>query len=220
MASCGPVSRKAGAWLDTKPSAPTSPAASLREMREYWSRVRYSSEAMVERWSGKGTPENLCFPNPHFCYVTLSCLFWIRLKFSLFRAYFLDFTWSEFFCLKTWFTGSLFQSWYSRFACYVRCSNGHFEKCHNHDFMGAIHLTKISENFGPRLNGSVRSNRKSFEKTERWTTFPGLTGWNFGWMDRALYLYGPAGMVRLSARFDLQSRLQKGSIITVSRMAQ
>ena len=32
-------------------------------------------------------------------------------------------------------------------------------------FMGAIHSTKISGNFGPKLNGSVRSNRKSFEKT-------------------------------------------------------
>ena len=31
--------------------------------------------------------------------------------------------------------------------------------------MGAIHSTKIPENFGPKLNGSVRSNRKSFEKT-------------------------------------------------------
>ena len=30
---------------------------------------------------------------------------------------------------------------------------------------GAIHSTKISGNFGPKLNGSVRSNRKSFEKT-------------------------------------------------------
>ena len=30
---------------------------------------------------------------------------------------------------------------------------------------GAIHSTKISRNFGPNLNGSVRSNRKSFEKT-------------------------------------------------------
>ena len=35
----------------------------------------------------------------------------------------------------------------------------------NADTMGAIHLTKISGNFGPNLNGSVRSNRKSFEKT-------------------------------------------------------
>ena len=33
------------------------------------------------------------------------------------------------------------------------------------DFKGAIHLTKISGNFGSKLNGSVRSNRKSFEKT-------------------------------------------------------
>ena len=30
---------------------------------------------------------------------------------------------------------------------------------------GAIHSTKNSGNFGPKLNGSVRSNRKSFEKT-------------------------------------------------------
>ena len=30
---------------------------------------------------------------------------------------------------------------------------------------GAIHSTKISGNFGPKLNGSVRSYRKSFEKT-------------------------------------------------------
>ena len=33
------------------------------------------------------------------------------------------------------------------------------------DSGGAIHSTKISGNFGPKLNGSVRSNRKSFEKT-------------------------------------------------------
>ena len=32
-------------------------------------------------------------------------------------------------------------------------------------FKGAIHSTKISGDFGPKLNGSVRSNRKSFEKT-------------------------------------------------------
>ena len=31
--------------------------------------------------------------------------------------------------------------------------------------MGAIHSTKISGHFGPKLNGSVRSNRKNFEKT-------------------------------------------------------
>ena len=30
---------------------------------------------------------------------------------------------------------------------------------------GAIHSTKLSGNFGPKLNGSVRSNRKSFQKT-------------------------------------------------------
>ena len=31
--------------------------------------------------------------------------------------------------------------------------------------MGAIHSTKISGNFGPKLNVSVRYNRKSFLKT-------------------------------------------------------
>ena len=30
---------------------------------------------------------------------------------------------------------------------------------------GAIHSTKISGNFGPKLNGRVQSNRKNFEKT-------------------------------------------------------
>ena len=35
----------------------------------------------------------------------------------------------------------------------------------NNKYVGAIHSTKISGNFGPKLNGSVRSNRKSFEKT-------------------------------------------------------
>ena len=43
-------------------------------------------------------------------------------------------------------------------------------------------------NLGPKLNGSVRSNRKVSKKRVRllrWTTFPGRTGWNFVWMDRA-----------------------------------
>ena len=31
--------------------------------------------------------------------------------------------------------------------------------------VGAIHSTKISGNFGPKLNGTVQSNRKSFKKT-------------------------------------------------------
>ena len=35
----------------------------------------------------------------------------------------------------------------------------------NCNTLGAIHSTKISGNFGPKLDGSVRSNRKSFEKT-------------------------------------------------------
>jgi len=35
----------------------------------------------------------------------------------------------------------------------------------NMDTLGAIHSNKISGDFRPKLNGSVRSNRKSFEKT-------------------------------------------------------
>ena len=34
-----------------------------------------------------------------------------------------------------------------------------------HNIAGAIHSTKLSGNFGPKINGSVRSNRKSLEKT-------------------------------------------------------
>ena len=43
----------------------------------------------------------------------------------------------------------------------------HFDRHENSTdvILGAIHSTKISGNFGPKLNGSVRSNRKSFEKT-------------------------------------------------------
>ena len=50
---------------------------------------------------------------------------------------------------------------------------------------GAIHSAKISRNFGWKLNGSVRSNRKSFEKLVpllRWTTFSGRTDRKF-WLN-------------------------------------
>ena len=42
---------------------------------------------------------------------------------------------------------------------------GDCQICDPSVIMGAIHSTKISGNFGPKLSGSVRSNRKSFEKT-------------------------------------------------------
>ena len=51
-----------------------------------------------------------------------------------------------------------------------------------HKTWGAIHSTKISGNFGPKLNGSVRSNRKSFEKN--WSTF-----------SRPLFPVGPVGIL-------------------------
>ena len=58
--------------------------------------------------------------------------------------------------------------------------------------LGTIHSTKISGNFGLKLNGSVRSNRKSFEKVvhlSRWTSF-------FGWtcpieMDCSIWPFRP-----------------------------
>ena len=53
----------------------------------------------------------------------------------------------------------------------------------NQETKGTIHSTKISGNFGLKLNGSVWSNRKSFEKQVhllRWSSFPGWTGLNFG----------------------------------------
>ena len=49
-------------------------------------------------------------------------------------------------------------------------------------------LVQKGHDFVPKLNGSVRSNRKSFEKTSppfEVVLFPGRTGLNFGWMDRA-----------------------------------
>ena len=46
--------------------------------------------------------------------------------------------------------------------------------------LGAIHSTKISGNFGPKLNGSVLSNRKSFKKTG-----PPIEVDQFSWSDRS-----------------------------------
>ena len=45
--------------------------------------------------------------------------------------------------------------------------------------MGAIHSTKISGNFGPKLNGSVRSNRESFEKTVQFSR----SDWSEFWLN-------------------------------------
>ena len=49
----------------------------------------------------------------------------------------------------------------------------------NRKTAGAIHSTKISGNFGLKLNGSFQCNPKSFEKSvhlSSWTTFLGWTG--------------------------------------------
>ena len=62
--------------------------------------------------------------------------------------------------------------------------------------MGAIHSTKISGNFGPKLNGSVRSNRKSFGKTG-----PPFEVVHFSRSDRSeFWLNGSRPMCGLSAK--------------------
>ena len=53
-----------------------------------------------------------------------------------------------------------------RFHCVtVECTSHEVWSARFLDMLGAIHSTKISGNFGPKLNGSVRSNPKNFEKT-------------------------------------------------------
>ena len=46
--------------------------------------------------------------------------------------------------------------------------------------LGTIHSTKISRNWGPKLNGSVRSNRKSFQ-----ISGPPFEEVLFSWSDRS-----------------------------------
>ena len=61
---------------------------------------------------------------------------------------------------------------------------------------GAIHSTKISGNFGPKLSESVRSNRKSFEKTgppfevDQFSRSNRLEFWLNGSRPKGLYYYG------------------------------
>ena len=54
-----------------------------------------------------------------------------------------------------------------------------------HLYQGCDHSTKISGNFGLKLNGSVQSNRKSFEKSG-----PPFEVDHFSWLDRS-YRNGP-----------------------------
>ena len=44
----------------------------------------------------------------------------------------------------------------------LHSSSGAETTLHDTETKGAFHLTKMSGNFGPKLNGSVRSNRKIF----------------------------------------------------------
>ena len=61
---------------------------------------------------------------------------------------------------------------------------------------GAIHSTKISGNFGPKLNGSVRSSRKCFEKTG-----PPFEANHFSRSDRSEFLLN-GSRPGITARFN------------------
>ena len=63
---------------------------------------------------------------------------------------------------------------------------------------GAIHSTKLSGNFGPKLNGSVRSNRKSFEKTG-----PPFKVVLFSWSDRLEFWLNGSRPEAFHARFPV-----------------
>ena len=76
---------------------------------------------------------------------------------------------------------------------------------------GAIHSTKISGNLGPKPGADYCQNSMDrFVPTRRvskilvhllrWTTFPGRTGRNFGWMDRT---HGPVGDLGRSALLEI-----------------
>ena len=64
--------------------------------------------------------------------------------------------------------------------------------------LGAIQSTKISGNFGPKLNGSARSNRKSFEKTG-----PPFEVVLFSRSDRLEFWFNGSRPLYFRERFDL-----------------
>ena len=69
---------------------------------------------------------------------------------------------------------------------------------------GAIHSTKISGNFGPKLNGSVLSNRKSFEKTG-----PPFEVDPFSRLDRLEFLLNGSRQERMSFSLDRAQKATK-----------
>ena len=58
----------------------------------------------------------------------------------------------------------------------------------SHTFKGANHSTKLSGNFGPKLNGSVPSNQKSIEKSG-----PPFEVDNFSWSDQSEFWLNGSG---------------------------
>ena len=67
-----------------------------------------------------------------------------------------------------------------------------------------ISVQNYMDRFGP--NGKVSKKRVHLL---RWTTFPGLTGWNFGWMDRALSFFFNSRTAALVSRV---SRLRRSPL--------
>ena len=91
----------------------------------------------------------------------------------------------------------------------LQLSHDSFER----NWIGAIHSTKISENFGPKLNGSVRSNRKSFENTgppfevDHFSRSDRLEFWLNGSRPRCPYCASRFRKTAVGRNFAFQSRI-------------
>ena len=85
--------------------------------------------------------------------------------------------------------------------------------------MGAIHSTKISGNFGAKLNGSVRSNRKSFEKTGPpfevvlFSRSDRLEFWLNGSRPMSLHLSAPAAEAQLRTTVSRSGSYKKMELL-------
>ena len=76
------------------------------------------------------------------------------------------FKWILFWSFYLFWVSSVYIVWkVSEYWCFIQIVCCRYKAYLAPEIMGAIHSTKVSGNFGPKLNGSVRSNRKSFEKT-------------------------------------------------------
>ena len=84
--------------------------------------------------------------------------------------------------------------------------------------LGAIHWGSIQPKF-PEISvqnsmdrfGPTRKVSKKRVHLLRWSSFPGRTGWNFGWMDRAHWDSYPS----LSLSFSLSLDWRSGSLVSI-----